>query len=134
SSPTCTGFAPIIDVSMCRNPRGRLCSVSGDGPMDQTSLLHHNRPEAIFYKGPPSLWSTAVWTDSLPPPLGGGWRGANRSRACPRPLALLGFPPPGLPPLGGGPTPTARGGRQERRCVDAWRTFPGNHLSAYRWR
>ena len=28
--------------------------------------------EAISQKAPPSLWSTAVWMDSLPPPSGGG--------------------------------------------------------------
>src|SRR5262249_29788104 len=47
SSPTCTGFVPIIYVSMYRNPRGRLCSVPGDGPMDQTSILHCNSPACL---------------------------------------------------------------------------------------
>src|SRR5262245_30645959 len=47
SSPTCTGCSPVINVSMYRNPRGRLCSVPGDGPMDQTLILHGNSLECL---------------------------------------------------------------------------------------
>src|SRR5262249_39679610 len=47
SSPTCTGCVPIIYVSLYRNPRGRLCSVTGGGPIDQTLILHRNSPECL---------------------------------------------------------------------------------------
>ena len=39
------------------------------------------------------------------PPAGGGWEGGTARTGClPSVLAILGFPPPRLPPLGGGKT------------------------------
>src|SRR5262245_22848748 len=39
---------------------------------------------------------------SLLPPAGGGWEGGQHGPSVPPSLVLLGFPPPCLPPLGGG--------------------------------
>src|SRR5262249_17728640 len=46
----------------------------------------------------------------------------------------VGPPPTWPPPAGGGPYPQAQGGSQDIRVGDAWRIFPGNHLSCPRSR
>src|SRR5262249_18411335 len=43
-----------------------------------------------------------------PTPSRQGWVGGKHGRACPSPSATLGFPPPRLPPLGGGKPPESR--------------------------
>src|SRR6266852_3941432 len=62
------------------------------------------------------------------PPAGGGWRGEHVDGVLPHTPPPAGPPPTWPPPAGGRSHPTARGGRQESRGGDAWRTFPGNHL------
>ena len=55
-------------------------------------------------------------------------RGDRRCALCDKHLELNLAPMPGIPPAGGRSHLPARGGRQEIRCGDAWKTFSGNRL------
>src|SRR6516225_4183593 len=88
-----------------------------------TDALAPRQEEAILKrflkKAPPSLWSTAVWADSLPPPSGGRLEGKTRDGVLPHAPLPAGPPPTWPPPVGGRSHPTARGGRQESRYGNA---------------